>query len=195
VTAAGPAARKGRRDEGGALAARPALLLFVHRIAERPPECQLCAPVSALDEGVYSQHTPLKTIREHGDFAAGTLDDLDREMVMLDGRTFHLTANGRVNEVGEGATTPLARVTYFEPISHDDLPAELDSGDFRSWIHDGLPRAGGSPERSPVFESAIQPNARPTVSLPELVAASAPVDAVSGHPPPSGPHNTWQMDI
>ena len=99
----------------------------------------LCAPVSALDEGIYRQAIPISTIREHGDFAAGTFDDLDGEMVMLDGRTFQLTAGGRVSEVGEEATTPFACVTYFEPISHDDLSAELDSREFLAWIHDLLP--------------------------------------------------------
>ena len=99
----------------------------------------LCAPVSALDEGVYRQHIPLKTIREHGDFATGTFVDLDGELVMLDGRTFQLTAGGHVHEVGEGATTPFACVTYFEPISHDDLTAELDYRGFRKWIHELLP--------------------------------------------------------
>jgi alpha-acetolactate decarboxylase len=99
----------------------------------------LCAPVSALEEGIFRQHIPLKTIREHGDFAAGTFDDLDGEMVMLDGRTFQLTTGGRVLEVGDEATTPFACVTYFEPISHDDLSAELDYHDFRTWIQDLLP--------------------------------------------------------
>ena len=99
----------------------------------------LCAPVSALDDGVYRQRIPLRTIREHGDFAAGTFDDLDGELVILDGRAYQLTAGGHVNQVGDDATTPFACVTYFEPISHDDLPGETDWEEFRAWIMDLLP--------------------------------------------------------
>jgi len=99
----------------------------------------LCAPVSALDDGVYRQHIPLRTIRDHGDFAAGVFDDLDGELVLLDGQAYQLTAGGLVNQVGDDATTPFACVTYFEPISHDDLPAETDWEDFRAWVLDLLP--------------------------------------------------------
>lgn len=58
---------------------------------------------------------------------------------MLDGRGFQLLSDGRVNEVHPEAMTPFACVTYFEPISHDDLERELDYPAFRDWLHDLLP--------------------------------------------------------
>ena len=99
----------------------------------------LCSPVNALDEGIYRQSIPIKTLRDHGDFGVGTFDDLDGELLMLDGRAFQMTTGGHVNEVGEGAATPFACVTYFEPISHDDLEKEMDYQAFKDWMVDLLP--------------------------------------------------------
>ncbi len=140
----------------------------------------LCAPISALDDGVYRQRIPLKTIREHGDFAAGTFDDLDGELVMLDGRTYQLTAGGHVNEVGDDATTPFACVTYFEPISHDDLTVEMEWGDFRDWIMDLLP----SPNlvyalriEGRFAEVTVDARSAPATEVPDVVAVD---DAEAG---------------
>ncbi|RXM22048.1 hypothetical protein EO238_25865, partial [Citrobacter sp. AAK_AS5] len=65
----------------------------------------LCAPINALDQGVYRQAIPLKTLRNHGDFGIGTFDDLEGDLVMLDGRGFQLLSDGRVKEVNPEAMT------------------------------------------------------------------------------------------
>ena len=99
----------------------------------------LCAPINALDQGIYRQAIPLKSLRDRGDFGIGTFYDLEGDLVMLDGRGFQLLSDGRVNEVHPEAMTPFACVTDFEPISHDDLERELDYPAFRDWLHDLLP--------------------------------------------------------
>jgi acetolactate decarboxylase len=52
-------------------------------------------------------------VREHGDFGLGTFEDLDGEMVVLDGHVFRVSSNGDVHEVPDDATTPFAVVTRF----------------------------------------------------------------------------------
>jgi len=90
-----------------------------------PSSVYLCAPVNALVEGIYEEHIPLSDLREHGDFGLGTFDDLDGEMVMLDGRVYQIAADCRVHEVVGPAATPFACVTFYSPLSHDDLePAD-----------------------------------------------------------------------
>lgn len=86
----------------------------------------LCAPVNALVEGIFEENIPLSRIREHGDFGLGTFDELDGEMVILDGTVYQIGADGRVKEVGEEARTPFACVTFYRPLSHDDIISELD---------------------------------------------------------------------
>jgi acetolactate decarboxylase len=52
-------------------------------------------------------------VREHGDFGLGTFEDLDGEMVVLDGHVFRVSSAGDVHEVPDDATTPFAVVTRF----------------------------------------------------------------------------------
>ena len=53
-------------------------------------------------------------VREHGDFGLGTFEDLDGEMVVLDGHVFRVSSDGDVHEVPDDATTPFAVVTRSE---------------------------------------------------------------------------------
>jgi acetolactate decarboxylase len=50
-------------------------------------------------------------VKRHGDFSLGTFDNLDGEMVMLDGAIYQITFDGRVARVAEQAVTPFAYVT------------------------------------------------------------------------------------
>jgi len=45
----------------------------------------LSAPVNALVQGFYEQNATVAKIKEHGDFGLGTFNNLDGEMVILDG--------------------------------------------------------------------------------------------------------------
>jgi len=99
----------------------------------------LSAPVNAIVEGIYEEHVPFSEIRRHGDFGLGTFDLLDGEMVMLDGRIYQMTADGRVQEVGDDATTPFACVTFYRPERTFDLAGELSHDDFLRRMQEALP--------------------------------------------------------
>ena len=80
----------------------------------------------ALVEGVYQGTISVGTVREHGDFGLGTFDDLDGEMVLLDGHVYRVRPDGSVTEAGDDALTPFAVATRFEAspgetMSVDDL--------------------------------------------------------------------------
>ena len=69
----------------------------------------------ALVEGVYQGAVSVATIREHGDFGLGTFEDLDGEMVVLDGHVYRVGSDGTVHEVADDAVTPFAVVTRLSP--------------------------------------------------------------------------------
>src|SRR3979409_1568074 len=91
----------------------------------------------ALVEGVYQGAVSVGTIREHGDFGLGTFEDLDGEMVVLDGHVFRVGSDGSVHEVHDEAATPFAVVTRFaagptvELDGVDDFAALTDALDAR----------------------------------------------------------------
>jgi len=70
----------------------------------------LCAPVNALVEGIPEENITFAEIKKHGDFGLGTFNDLDGEMVMLDGNVYQITAEGKVVAIGDDALTPFACV-------------------------------------------------------------------------------------
>jgi acetolactate decarboxylase len=99
----------------------------------------LCAPVNALVEGIYEQNIPFTQVKQHGDFGLGTFDNLDGEMVMLDGQIYQITDEGCVHLVDEQALTPFACVTFYRPLSHDELNTEISYMEFQEWLQGLLP--------------------------------------------------------
>jgi len=100
----------------------------------------LCAPVNALVEGLFEQNIPLAEIKQHGDFGLGTFNDLDGELVLLDGTVYQVAGDGQVHVIEDDqALTPFVCVTRYQPISHDDLDQELSYDEFLDWLVRLLP--------------------------------------------------------
>ena len=109
-------------------------------LVEKPDYLYLCAPVNALVEGIYEEKIPLSEIKKHGDFGLGTFNHLDGEMVLLDGRVYQITGDGQVNLITEDSVlTPFAAVTFYNPLSHEDLDKEMPYESFLVWLRDLLP--------------------------------------------------------
>ena len=99
----------------------------------------LCAPVNALVEGIYEENIPLTEIKRRGDFGLGTFDDLDGEMVMLDGDVYQITADGEAHPVPDAMHTPFAVVTFFEPTFATAFEAPMDYETFLARLEALLP--------------------------------------------------------
>ena len=99
----------------------------------------LCAPINALVEGIYEEKIPFSQIKEHGDFGLGTFDNLDGEMVMLEGQIYQITSDGRVSQVEKQALTPFSCVTYYQPASHEEMEGEVSYATFLEWLQGLLP--------------------------------------------------------
>jgi acetolactate decarboxylase len=91
-------------------------------------------PVNALVEGIYEQNVPISEIQKHGDFGLGTFNDLDGEMVLLDGRIYRAGADGIVSQVNAKTLSPFACVTFFQPMSSEVSEGELAYRDFLTWL-------------------------------------------------------------
>ncbi len=91
--------------------------------------------IAALLDGAYDGEVTIGELLEAGDLGLGTLDALDGELVILDGEAWQCAADGSVNRVDAGTTTPFAVVTRFaadetleapDPMAHDELMALLE---------------------------------------------------------------------
>ena len=71
--------------------------------------------LNALAAGHYEGVWRFSEVRRNGDFGIGTLEGLDGETMMVDGKMFHSMADGTVAEVRKKDLIPFATVTHFQP--------------------------------------------------------------------------------
>jgi acetolactate decarboxylase len=70
--------------------------------------------LSALNAGVFQGATTFDKLKAFGNFGLGTLEGLDGEMVLLDGKFYQIKTDGIAYSVADQATTPFAVVTFFQ---------------------------------------------------------------------------------
>src|SRR5439155_18390467 len=81
----------------------------------RTTPCIRFRPATALVEGIYQGAVRVGTLREHGDLGLGTFENLDGEMVIVDGHFFHVRSDGSVRECDDDVLSPFAVITRFAP--------------------------------------------------------------------------------
>lgn len=80
---------------------------------------------TALVEGIYQGAVRVGDLREHGDLGLGTFEELDGEMVIVDGHFFQVRGDGSVREVEDSVLSPFAVITRFAsepPVTLDRCP-------------------------------------------------------------------------
>ena len=87
----------------------------------RPNSVYISTPINVLVEGYYEQNITIGEVRTHGDFGLGTFNDLDGEMVVLDGVVYQVAANGTVSVVADDILTPFACVTFYQPETFEKI--------------------------------------------------------------------------
>lgn len=99
----------------------------------------LSAPVNALMKGLYEENTPISYLKQHGDFGLGTFNNLDGEMVMLDGKVYQLNADGLTYDVDDTVQTPFACITFFLPDITEEISGEFDYAAFNTLLDRLIP--------------------------------------------------------
>jgi acetolactate decarboxylase len=80
--------------------------------------------VGALMDGVNEGDLTVGELKTHGDFGLGTFDDLDGEMIELDGKVYRVGSDGQAHPVADSERTPFATVSFFHPdiVAEKNLP-------------------------------------------------------------------------
>jgi acetolactate decarboxylase len=87
----------------------------LHHDAAKAHELWQTSMMSALLEGVYEGEVTYAELAKHGDFGLGTFNDLDGEMVAIEGKFFQLRSDGSAHVVDPTQKTPFAVMTFFRP--------------------------------------------------------------------------------
>ena len=91
----------------------------------------------AIVEGVFQGCVSVADLRRHGDVGLGTFEDLDGEMIMVDGHCYQARADGSVVEAADAELTPFATVVSFAADAVVDLASVASYADFTAQL-DGL---------------------------------------------------------
>jgi acetolactate decarboxylase len=96
--------------------------------------------LNALMSGRYDGVMPIPELLRGGDFGLGTLDHLDGELIVLDGRAYQVRGDGVVVAVGPDRSTPFALVTPFAPDGEFACPRVGNIADLDARLDDALGR-------------------------------------------------------
>ena len=106
--------------------------------ASRPPVF-ISAPLSALVEGIYRADTTIGLLRQKGNLGIGTFNDLDGEMVLLDGKVYCLRPQGDAELIDDTVRTPFALATHFEGDTEETFAQAVAEADFEHAVLDLIP--------------------------------------------------------
>ncbi|MFH1497366.1 MAG: acetolactate decarboxylase [Verrucomicrobiota bacterium] len=89
-------------------------------------ELRQWSTIGALLRGHYDGVVTLGEVLRAGDFGLGTLEALDGELLIHEGRAWQIDARGAVHEPADSTPLPFVAVTRFEADVVFDVPAGLD---------------------------------------------------------------------
>lgn len=95
--------------------------------------------IRALVKGIYEGQMTLGELRSYGDFGLGTIEDLDDEMVEIDGKYYQVKPDGTVYLVPDSIKTSFAAVTFFDNDKAVNLDRQLDLNGLQAFIDMLLP--------------------------------------------------------
>ena len=99
----------------------------------------MSSPINALLEGFYRDDVTIATLREKGDFGIGTFNNLDGELIALEGRYFQLDLDGNARLVGDDLKTPFSTVCKFQPMLTEEIVGPLSWEAFSAQLKTILP--------------------------------------------------------
>ena len=115
-------------------------LLLCSNAPEAPRRITQVSVIDALMVGRYDGIMAIPELLRLGDFGIGTLDHLDGELIILEGKAYQIRGDGKVVEVTPDRSTPFAVVTPFVPDGGFACPAVSRLADLDSRLYEDLPQ-------------------------------------------------------
>lgn len=105
----------------------------------RRPPVFISAPIAALVEGIYRADTTIGDVRAKGNHGLGTFNDLDGELILIDGTVYCLRPEGNAEIIGDEVRTPFAVATEFSGDTEEAIDRPLTMHEFEEQLKDLIP--------------------------------------------------------
>jgi acetolactate decarboxylase len=115
-------------------------LILCSNAPETPHRITQVSVIDALMAGRYDGVMPIPELLRHGDFGVGTLDHLDGELIVLDGKPYQIRGDGTILEVSPDRSTPFAVVTPFQADGGFACPQVTSLADLDTRLFEALPQ-------------------------------------------------------
>ncbi|MBN1472690.1 MAG: acetolactate decarboxylase [Syntrophaceae bacterium] len=99
----------------------------------------ISSPINALLEGFYRDDITIDKLKEKGDFGIGTFNNLDGEMVALNGSFYRIDLDGNAAPVNGDMKTPFASMCHFRPTLSEEIYTPLSYAEFSQNLKHILP--------------------------------------------------------
>ena len=135
--------------------------------------------IDALLAGAYDGDLTIGQLKTKGDFAIGTFNHLDGEMIAVDGVFYHAKADGSVAIAAATDRTPLAYATHFHPQRTLHPQGGLKLAEVEKWLdaQNGNPNLFYAVRIEGVFTEvsvrAIAPQSKPYKPMAEIVGTQS----------------------
>jgi acetolactate decarboxylase len=94
--------------------------------------------INALLQGRFDGTVPFADVLQDGDLGLGTVDRLDGELVVLEGKGYQIKSDGAIAEVGPDVTIPFAVVTPFDEDGRLPCPQAASLEELERWLDAGV---------------------------------------------------------
>jgi acetolactate decarboxylase len=88
--------------------------------------------------GRYDGVLPIPELLRYGDFGVGTLDHLDGELIVLDGKAYQVRGDGVVVAVGSDRSTPFVTIVRFDADGEFPCPQAASLSDLDAQLNDAM---------------------------------------------------------
>jgi acetolactate decarboxylase len=95
--------------------------------------------ISALMQGVFNGEVTVGQLRTYGDVGVGTFQDLNGEMIVLDGKVYRARLDGSMETVPDDTRVPFAEVTFFDNDRIYTIDKPQDINGLQAYIDSVLP--------------------------------------------------------
>lgn len=94
--------------------------------------------LGALMAGLFEGTLSIEELLTHGDLGIGTLNDLDGELIILNGQAFQAKADGTVTALTGTETVPYAAVTSFAAQTEIPFPQEITADELKNALQEKM---------------------------------------------------------
>jgi acetolactate decarboxylase len=143
---------------------------------------------AALLDGAYDGDVAFVELEGHGDLGLGTLNAVDGEMILVDGRFLRADADGWITEIPSTAKTPFAVLTFFDSKHRFEVSSPTPQAELLATVDERVGHLGGAHAVriegafARVHARSVPKQSKPYPSMVEVAAAQHAFDfaAVDG---------------